>query len=384
MRVAPLELLAAALPRQEEFVAYLRPLLASSHPPSGSAEDINRFVDLFAAGLAGIAAVKTRGAGRFGKMMRCDFRLPGPRRKQGRVLGIGHCDTVWPVGTLRTMPWRRENGRLWGPGVFDMKAGLALFVFACRLLRDLDIPVAKNVALWIVPDEEVGSDFSRPFTEAEAKASDEVLIPEPSMGLDGKAKTSRKGVGDYVITARGRAAHAGLDFQAGASAIVELARQIDRIATFTDLKRGLTLNPGTIRGGTRTNVIAEEAVTEIDVRISRFRDFAALDRKMRHLKLFDERCTLEVAGGLNRPPMERSQQIASLFKTAKRIASSMKVVLEESSAGGGSDGNFTAALGIPTLDGIGAVGEGAHAANESILESRIPDRIALLAALIAR
>jgi glutamate carboxypeptidase len=237
--------------------------------------------------------------------------------------------------------------------------------------------------LLIVSDEEVGSKTSRAITEAEARRGDCVLVLEPGTGLSGKLKTARKGVGNYSISIQGRAAHAGVDFSNGASAIVEAARQVDRIAGFTDLKRGTTVNPGVIRGGTRTNVVAAEASIDVDIRVVRMTDAAQLDRKMRSLRPFDKRCTIRVEGGLNRPPMERTKAIAELFGKAQAIGSELGLKLEESSTGGGSDGNFTAALGVPTLDGLGAVGEGAHASNESILIARIPDRVALLARLVA-
>jgi glutamate carboxypeptidase len=285
------------------------------------------------------------------------------------------------MGALKTMPFRRAQGRLWGPGVLDMKAGLAFFVFAMRALRELDIPVANEVAMLVNPDEETGSRASRAGTETVAKQSHAVLVLEPGTGLEGKAKTARKGIGAFTLRVRGIAAHAGIDFAEGSSAVVELARQIEVISGFTDLKRGITVNPGVISGGTRSNVVAAEASAEIDFRIPRLTDAAALDRKFRALKPFDKRCSLELTGGLNRPPMERSKGIANLFSAARRLAADLGVDLEASSTGGGSDGNFTAALGVPTLDGIGAVGEGAHAAHESILIDRIPDRVALLAKL---
>jgi len=209
------------------------------------------------------------------------------------------------------------------------------------------------------------------------------LVLEPGTGLAGKLKTARKGVGAFTVTVRGRAAHAGVDFQAGASAIVELSRQIERIARFVDLKRGITVNPGVISGGTRSNVVAAEACAEIDIRVLRLKDAQALERKFRALGLFDKRCSLEVSGGLNRPPMERSAGIARLYRTAQKLARELDLEIEESLTGGGSDGNFTAAMGVPTLDGLGAVGEGAHAVNESILLDRIADRTALLAKLLA-
>ncbi len=271
---------------------------------------------------ADIATCSPLPGGRFGRNLLVTFNLPGPRKKlPGRILAVGHSDTVWPVGTLSHMPWRDERGRLWGPGIFDMKAGLVFFVEAMRALRALDIPVRREVALWIVSDEEVGSEVSRPITESLARESAAVLIPEPAAGLDGKLKTARKGVGDYTLKVRGIASHAGLDFTAGASAIVELAAQIGRVAAFTDLKKGLTVNPGIITGGTRSNVVAAEAECEVDIRVARARDFPALDRKFRQLKPIDKRCSLEVSGGLNRPPLERSAGVRALFRTASALAS---------------------------------------------------------------
>ena len=320
--------------------------------------------------------------GRFGKHLTCEFKLPG-RKKTGQVLALGHSDTVWPMGTLKTMPVREADGRLWGPGTLDMKAGVVFFLFACEMLRELDVPVPHRVLLQLNSDEEVGSESSRALTEKNAAASKFVLVLEPGTGLEGKLKTARKGVGDFTVKVRGRASHAGVDFGAGASAIVELARQIERIAEFVDLKRGITVNPGVISGGTRSNVVAAEAAAEVDIRILRLKDAAGLEKKFRSLKPIDKRCNLEITGGLNRPPMERSPAIVQLFQKAQTFAREMGVEIEESLTGGGSDGNFTAALGIPTLDGLGAVGEGAHALNESILVNRIADRTALLAKLIA-
>jgi len=208
-------------------------------------------------------------------------------------------------------------------------------------------------------------------------------VLEPGTGLAGKLKTARKGVGEYRIVVRGKASHAGVDFEAGASATRELARQIERIYTFTDLASGITVNPGVISGGTRSNVVAAEARAEIDVRVVRPADARVLDKKFRALRPYDQRCSIEVSGGLNRPPMARSKGTVRLFQLAQRLARELDVELEESLSGGGSDGNFTAALGVPTLDGLGAVGEGAHAANESILIDRMADRAALIAKMLA-
>jgi glutamate carboxypeptidase len=356
--------------------------LVECESPSDDAAAVNRFVELVADTAAPIARVKTHAGGRFGRHLVCEMHLPG-RKKTGQILALGHSDTVWPVGTLRSMPFRVADGRLWGPGVFDMKAGIAFFLFAARALRELDIPAPSKVLLQLNSDEEVGSDSSRPLTEKNAAASKAVLVLEPGTGLAGKLKTARKGVGAYTVTVRGKASHAGVDFSAGASAILELARQIEKIAGFTDLKRGITVNPGVISGGTRSNVVAAEAHAEVDLRILKRRDAARLEKKFRSLKPFDKRCSLELSGGLNRPPMERSAGIVKLFRTARKLGRELGVEIEESLSGGGSDGNFTAALGIPTLDGLGGVGEGAHAANESILVDRIADRTALIARLLA-
>jgi len=347
--------------------------------PSDSPAAIHRFMALLGESVSDIAVSRLNPHG----SLVCKFRLPGRSRRsrKGRLLALGHADTVWPIGTLGTMPFRRAQGLLWGPGVLDMKAGLAFFIFAMRALIELDTPVPNEVVLLVNPDEETGSKTSRAGTEAIAKQCNAVLVLEPGTGLEGKAKTARKGIGAFTLKVRGIASHAGVDFAKGSSAVLELARQIETISGFTDLKRGITVNPGVISGGTRSNVIAAAASAEIDFRVPRLVDARSLDRKFRALKPFDKRCTLELTGGLNRPPMERSKGTVALFKLARKLAVDLGVKLDESSTGGGSDGNFTAALGIPTLDGIGAVGEGAHATHESILIDRIPDRVALLAKL---
>jgi len=358
--------------------------LVECESPSDHSPSVNRFVDLLASKLEGMGRLRTYPGGKFGRHLRCEFQLPGPRRREpGGILALAHSDTVWTLGTLAQMPFRQKNGRLWGPGVLDMKSGIAFFLYAMHALRELDIPVARRVLLQVNADEEVGSESSRPLTEEAARSSAAVLVLEPGTGLEGKLKTARKGVGDYTVSVKGRASHAGVDFQSGVSAIVELARQIERIAGFTDIGRGLTVNPGVISGGTRTNVVAAEARVEVDIRVARLKDAPALDKKFRSLRPFDKRCSIQVEGGLNRPPMERTPAIGRMFSTARGLAKQLGVDLEESATGGGSDGNFTAALGIPTLDGLGAVGEGAHALNESILINRIADRTALLAMLVS-
>ncbi|HEU0119763.1 MAG TPA: M20 family metallopeptidase [Bryobacteraceae bacterium] len=350
--------------------------------PSDNRDAVNRHVEQLSDMLAGEAKLTRKKGAPYGDHLLVEFQLPG-KKKSGQILALGHTDTVYPLGILQTMPWRVSDGRLWGPGVLDMKGGVAFFIHAMRALRELDIPVASKVVLQLNSDEEVGSHSSRALTEAMAKKSKCVLVLEPGTGLTGKLKTARKGVGGYQVTVHGKASHAGVDFTNGANAIVELARQIERIAGFTDLSKGLTVNPGVVGGGTRTNVVPAIATVEVDIRVARLRDAAALEKKFRGLRAVDKRCRVEVEGELNRPPMERTKEIAALFRKAKELAAELGVELEESATGGGSDGNFTAALGIPTLDGLGTVGEGAHAVNESILIDRIADRTALLAKLVA-
>jgi len=368
-------LLSWAHAKRPEIVAFIRELV-ECESPSDSPESISRFFDLFTHSIANIADTAIERG-----VLLCRFRT-GAGAAAPQILALGHADTVWPLRTLATMPFREDDARLYGPGVLDMKSGLAFFVFAMRALQDLGIAVNHRVLLQINPDEETGSRASRPITEASAKLSATVLVLEPGTGLEGKVKTARKGIGDYRVRIRGVASHAGVDFEKGASAIVELARQIERIASFTDVARGITVNPGVISGGTRSNVIAASAEAHVDIRVPTLRDAKELEGRFQALSTFDSRCSIEITGGLNRPPMERSPGVVALFETARRHALELGVNLEESSTGGGSDGNFTAALGIPTLDGIGAVGEGAHASHESILIDRITDRVALLAKLV--
>jgi glutamate carboxypeptidase len=317
-----------------------------------------------------------------GNHLKADFAGGPSDRASGKpVLLLGHFDTVWPMGTLAKMPFRMEADRAFGPGVYDMKAGIAMMMFALRALKESGA-AHRPVTILLDTDEEVGSRTGRPIVEATAKDCEAVLVLEPSQGPQGHLKTSRKGVGDMTIRVRGRASHSGVDFEKGRSAIVELARQLLEIVKFTDLARGITVNPGVIQGGTRSNVIAAEAWAEVDLRIARIADAQELEKKFAVLKPFDPDCSIELSGGINRPPMERTEGTVRLFGLAQEIAGGMGWKLEESSTGGGSDGNFTSALGIPTLDGLGALGEGAHASNESVVIRELPQRTALLAGLI--
>ena len=297
------------------------------------------------------------------------------------ILLLGHLDTVWPLGALASMPFKIEQGRAWGPGTLDMKGGVIMALTALSILLKQN-SLDRQVILWLVSDEEVGSTSSRPLTEKLAGEVGAVLVLEPGQGLYGAAKTWRKGVGGYTVRVHGVASHSGVDFEKGHSAVIELARQILKIRDFTDLSRGLTVNPGVISGGTRSNVIAAHALCEVDVRIKQLTDAEHIEQLMRSLLPVDPACRLVSEGGINRPPMERTEKVLALYSKARDLAQQIGFELREEGTGGGSDGNFTAALGVPTLDGLGTVGEGAHATHESILLDELPRRTALLAALI--
>ncbi len=351
--------------------------LVEQESPSDDRRSVNAAVALVEdlAGTLGLRA-KRYVSKSFGDVLELSLT---PRSGQKPVLLLGHLDTVWPLGTLVKMPWREAKGRYWGPGVLDMKAGVVMALAALRVLQKLNLE--RNVILLLNSDEEVGSTYSRPITERLAKRSAAVFVLEPAQGL--AYKTARKGVGNYRVEVTGIASHSGVNFEEGHSAIVELSRLVEMISEFTDLRRGLTVNCGVIAGGTRSNVIAEKAYAEVDVRIARASDAARVERLFRRLKVSDRHCKLAITGGMNRPPMERRPGTVRLFKQARRLAAELGFHLDEAATGGGSDGNFTAALGVPTLDGMGAVGEGAHAAHESVLLEHLAPRTALLAAMIA-
>ena len=312
-----------------------------------------------------------------GDNLKAEF--PGSSGKA--ILLLGHFDTVWPMGTLANMPFRIDSDRAFGPGVYDMKAGITMMIFALRALQ-AGGQSHRPVTVLLDTDEEVGSRTGRPLVEATAKNCEAVLVLEPSTGPKGYLKTSRKGVGETMIRVRGVASHSGVDFEKGRSAIVELARQLLEVVKFTDAGRGITVNPGIIQGGTRSNVVAAEAWASVDMRIARLADAVELEQKFAALKPFDPDCSLEITGGINRPPMERTAGTVRLFQIAQELGRAIGMDVQESSTGGGSDGNFTSALGIPTLDGLGALGQGAHASNESVVMEELPTRTALLAGLL--
>src|SRR6202162_1199189 len=364
--------------RQEEIVRTIREF-AMIESPSDNKLAGDRMGALLAArfeALGGRAHIHR--AEDFADSVQIDF---SGREKIKPVLLLGHFDTVYPLGTLATMPCHVVDGRLHGPGVLDMKSGIALMLYAIDALQTWHAGLSRPVTVFLVSDEEVGSYSSRRITEALARESAAVLVLEPA-GPRGAVKTARKGVGEYILNVKGVAAHAGLDPGKGHSAILELARQITAVSKMNNSRGGLSVNPGVIYGGTRTNVIAAQASVEIDVRIKNAKQAAILARKFRSLKPFDKHCTLSIKGGVNRMPMERNAGVVALYRKAQAVARQIGWKLEEAAVGGGSDGNFTAGMGIPTLDGMGGVGEGAHAVHEHILISELPRRALLLAGMI--
>jgi glutamate carboxypeptidase len=356
--------------------------LVEIESPSDDRAAVNRAGDLVADLAAELGGrIRRHRQREFGDILELKFAPARVARSSPRkpLLLLGHLDTVWPMGTLRTMPWREAEGRLWGPGVLDMKAGVMMALAAMKILREAG--ELRPVTLLLNSDEEVGSPVSRPITERLAKESQAVFVLEPAQGL--AYKTARKGVGEYRLRVTGVASHSGVDFERGHSAIREIARLVETVSGFTDPARNRTVNCGVIGGGTRSNVVAAEAFAEVDVRIAKASDAARVDRLFRRLKVSDPGCQLEVTGGINRPPMERTPGTVALFRQARKLAAGLGFALDEASTGGGSDGNFTSALGVATLDGMGAVGEGTHAAHESVVTEHLAPRTALLAAMIA-
>lgn len=328
------------------------------------------------------AAVKILRQRERGNHIRVEWnRSEALAKRRGQVLVLGHLDTVYDAGTLARMPFRVSKGRAYGPGTFDMKGGLVIALFAVDALATAGVVPEKQIVFLWTSDEEIGSGSSQTLIEREARRSDAVLVLEPALGLDGRVKTGRKGLGEIEIVATGRAAHAGLNPEDGINAIEEIALQIAGVSRWNDTRRGVTVNAGIIEGGTRTNVIPERARVVIDVRATRAADMRILERKFHALRPILRGAKLEIRGGFSRPPMER-KNAAALYAKAQAISRQMNISLGEAFVGGGSDGNFTAALGVPTLDGLGAVGEGAHSPNENIVVHTLAKRAALLAQLL--
>lgn len=328
------------------------------------------------------AQVKIHRHSRRGNRIRAELWL-GDGRPAGQILVLGHLDTVYPRGTLQHMPFRIARGCAWGPGAFDMKGGLVLALFAVDSLRALRYsPRKRFVFLW-TSDEEIGSGSSREIIEREARRSDAVLVLEPAFGLEGRLKTQRKGGGVVELTVLGRAAHAGINPEAGVNAVHELAFQIERLMSLNNPRRGISVQTNVIEGGVATNVVPAHAQAKLDVRYPRSADSRQLASRIRRLRPVLPGARLEIRVELSRPPLERSAAVRSLFRKARILARQLGIDLGETSTGGGSDGNFTAALRAPTLDGLGAVGEGAHSPGECVVIRKLPERAALIAALLA-
>lgn len=372
-------LLAGARGKERALLELARTLVAAESPSDQKAA-VDACVALAADRVKALGGrVKLHRQRAYGDVLEARF---GTKAKSAadRILLLGHLDTVWPVGTLKKMPCRIGEGRLWGPGTLDMKVGVAMAFTAIELLREADL-LRREIVVLLNSDEEIGSPVSRPITEKLAAECGAVFVLEPAQGL--AYKTSRKGTGNWRIEVQGVAAHAGVDFEKGASALLEMSWAIQTVSSWTDLKRALTVSVGTAGGGSKTNVIPAEAWAEVDVRIARKSDGPRIERKFRSLKATDKRCKLAVTGGINRPPMERTRGTVKLYQKARALAAELGIRLDEAATGGASDGNFTAALGIATLDGMGAVGEGAHASHESVLIEHLAPRTALLAGMIA-
>jgi len=307
----------------------------------------------------------------------------GTGRPAGQILILGHLDTVYPLGTLVNMPFRISGGRAWGPGTFDMKAGLVIALAAIDAVKSAGLLPRKRLVFFWNSDEEIDSKSSRHCIEREALRSDAVLVLEPAFGADGRLKTARKGVGTAEIVVTGRAAHAGLDPKSGVNAVHELALQTERLMKMNDPRRGITVQVTVTSGGTVSNVVPDSARAQVDLRISKIADAARLERKLRSLRPILKGARIQVSGGINRPPLERTPAVRDLFRRARDLMRELDLPLNECFAGGGSDGNFTGALGIPTLDGLGAVGDGAHSPREHVIIRSLLERAALLAGLLA-
>jgi glutamate carboxypeptidase len=369
--------------REGAMLALTRALV-ETESPSGDVEGSRAAVSLLADAAKAIGAVSSveriESPG-YGEHLRIRA-FDGATDSVDAILLVGHTDTVHPRGSLMERPWREEDGRIYGPGIFDMKANCVMALEALRACAALGLMPRRRVVLVLTCDEETGSETGRALIEAEAAHARCALVLEPPAS-GGRVKTARKGTGIFTMEAEGRAAHAGLEPEKGASAILEIARQIERLHALNDLSRGISVNVGVVRGGTRSNVVAACAHAEIDVRFSTQEEASHLDAEIRGARAFDERVRLLVGGGINRPPMERTTGVVSLYEQARRIAALLDFDLGEASVGGASDGNFIAAMSVAVLDGLGISGDGAHATHEHIIADDITTRGALLAGLIA-
>ena len=376
----PLELLRVLRPQLPDMLRVLR-LFVASESPSLEKTAADR--------CCSVIAKEWRRSGthveRIPQKRRGDhlriFFAPNQPRAAGQLLVLGHYDTVYSTGTLKEMPFRISAGKAYGPGIFDMKAGIVQALFALQALQRTRVRAKKQIVFLWTSDEEIGSESSRKLVEAEARCSDAVFVLEPSFGPRGLVKTARKGVGEAQLIVQGRASHAGLAPEEGINAVHELATQLTRIEKWNDIRRGISINADIVEGGTRTNVIADRARAVLDLRALRASDMRSVESRLHALRPVHRGAKLKITGGFDRPPLEH-KICAALFERARSLAKQMNLSLGECTAGGGSDGNFSGALGIPTLDGLGAVGDGAHSDHEYIVVNTMPARAALLAALL--
>src|SRR6185295_467287 len=363
--------------RQHELLA-LTCALVETESPSGDKEGSSDVVSLLshaAGSIPSVNSVERFASEDFGEHLA--VRAFAKSDSSRSVLVLGHSDTVHPRGSIKERPWRAADNRIYGPGIFDMKVNCAVALEALRAVEALGLETRSAVTILLTCDEETGSPTGRPLVEAEAKKSRAVLVLEPPAS-GGRVKTARKGTGMFTIEVKGRAAHAGLDPEKGVSAVLELAKQTVRLHELNDPVSGTTVTVNVIQGGTHSNVIPAEARAEVDMRFTSADADAKTERRILTVAPFDPEATVTVTGGINRPPLERSQQVKALYAHARALASLLDFDLGEASVGGASDGNFVAALGVPVLDGLGVQGDGAHAAHEHILCEDIPTRGALL------
>jgi glutamate carboxypeptidase len=369
--------------RREDMLATLASLVEFESPSHDKAA-LDGLAHLLAARMrAHGASVETIPTPMAGDHLRVRFELGAKDSQAPHGLVLCHFDTVWPIGTLATMPFRIDDGRAYGPGTFDMKTSLVLLENAVGAIRARGLVPPRPIVALLTSDEEVGSQTSRALIEEEAKRAAYVLVLEAPLP-GGRLKTARKGVSAFTLTVEGKAAHAGVEPEKGTNAIVELAHQVLNIQKIADTERGTTLNVGVISGGTTTNVVPASAEARIDGRVTILAEAERVEAAMQALRPVLPGARLQVSGRFKRPPMERTAGVAGLYERVRVIGQELGLDLGEGSTGGASDGNFTAALGVPTIDGLGALGAGAHATHEHVLIDSLPERAALLAALLLR
>ena len=368
----------AIKPRRDELIESLRAIVEHESPSDNKAalDGLARTIASRFEALGGRVDLVPNAAG--GEHVRARF---GPESDARPALVLGHYDTVWPIGTIATMPFRVEGGKAFGPGVFDMKASLILIEAALGAIASIGAAMPRPLVVLFTSDEEIGSLRSRDLIEDEAKKSEFTLVVEPPLA-NGNLKTSRKGTGLFTLTVDGRSAHSGVEPEKGRSAVVELAHQILAMEALQRPELGTTLNVGSVSGGTATNVVPAHAVAKIDARISTMTEAARLEAALKELKPVTPDVTLSMVGRIKRPPMERTPAVVALYERAREVGRSLGLDLGEGGTGGASDGNFTAALGIPTLDGLGCPGSGAHASYEHIIIDGLLERAALMATLL--